>query len=54
MVYASSMYARGEEGMSHRKIVMDVMEDYKSNEQELLQLYQEFSDVVETKRYRQD
>jgi len=53
-VYAPSMYARGEEGVSHRKIVMDVMEDYKANEQELLQLYNEFSVVVETKRYRQD
>lgn len=53
MVYASSMYTRGEEGISHRKIVMDVIEDYKANEEELLQLYKEFSEAVETKRYRQ-
>jgi len=54
LVYEPAMYTRGRERVFHRKVVMGVMRGYKGSEEELLQLYKEFSNIVETKQYRQD
>jgi hypothetical protein len=51
ILYEPSMYKRGKDAVVHRKNVFDLMVGYRANEQELLQLYAEFENVVNTKQY---
>jgi hypothetical protein len=53
MAYGPAMYKRGDEGLASRKNLFDMMINYKSNEEERLQLYYDFANIVITKRYKQ-
>jgi hypothetical protein len=54
IVYSTSFYERGEEGVAYRMNVLDAMSNYKENEEELLQLYNDFAHVVNSKEYQRN
>jgi hypothetical protein len=52
IVYSPSFYERGKEGVAYRMNVLDAMNNYKANEEELLQLYDDFARIVNSKEYQ--
>lgn len=54
MAYGPPMYKRGDEGLAYRKNILDLMNNYKGNEEERLQLYYDFANIVIAKRYKQN
>ena len=54
MAYGPAMYKRGDESLAYRKNLLDMMSNYKGNEEERLELYYEFANVVIAKRYKQE
>jgi hypothetical protein len=52
IVHSPSFYERGKEGLAYRMNVLDAMTEYKVNEEELLQLYDDFASIVNSKEYQ--
>ena len=53
-VYSTKIYQRGEEGVNYHMSVLDVMKNYKANEEELLALYSDFARIVSTRAYQRN